>query len=549
MICIWTWGGPGSTSDSPCPTGRESFWVTSTRYKDGTKSSLQWGEVATATGSRKIFPASKDIQERTHIIKLDLEHEIRGLRIEDSFRGEFYDLETRRPNVEVLTSGTPAPLVQDDIREAETHFQGANTLRLEKRVNDWLYASGGYLYSRLRGDAAFALDTSSPLGVPIAVQRWRTHRIVLERDAHVFNANGYLGPWDGLSFSAGVQSEWNRQTGVGDANLDIVNPFSGVIEQPASLRSDIDQATVEERIETRFTAIPFTVLFASARLQQESIGQHEEQAAGYDFLRDTDSSSRLQDFRAGFTISPWQRVSLTGQYRRYEKNTTYDKLADRSTELATVPGAGYSEFIRARSVFSDEAEIKLVVRPASWWKASFGYKLLATDYNTATDPVPDLGGGVVSPGGSIFAGNYDAHIFSLGNTFTLWHRVSLSTTFAYQNGRTVTAQNQDPTVVPYKGDTYTLLASMTAPLTKNTDLLASYSFSYSDYSQTQFARGLPLGVQYTQHGLQAGLRRRLTKNLVTRLQYGFFQYAEPTRGGANDYTAHAVLATISYVFP
>src|SRR5205085_9046729 len=155
------------------------------QYKKGEKSTLQWGSVTNgveANGdvrARNILPSSKRIDERVHIIKFDLEHDIRGVRIEDSFRGEFYELATRRTNLAFnINAGT---FVSSDIKEGYRHFEGANSLRLEKQVTDWLFVSGGYLYSKLNGNASFDLDQANA-GAP--AQQWRSQQIILERESH-----------------------------------------------------------------------------------------------------------------------------------------------------------------------------------------------------------------------------------------------------------------------------------------------------------------------------------------------------------------------------
>ena len=50
-------------------------------------------------------------------------------------------------------------------------------------------------------------------------------------------------------------------------------------------------------------------------------------------------------------------------------------------------------------------------------------------------------------------------------------------------------------------------------------------------------------------GEQATLSRRLTKNFSTRLQYGYFHYAEPSLSGANDYQAHTIFAVLTCRLP
>jgi hypothetical protein len=92
------------------------------------------------------------------------------------------------------------------------------------------------------------------------------------------------------------------------------------------------------------------------------------------------------------------------------------------------------------------------------------------------------------------------------------------------------------------------MASATYTLSTNTDLTANYMFARADYAQNNFAAGLTLGINYDWHTVQAGLTRRF-KNVTTNLQYGFYKYEEPTGGGFNDYTAHAVFATLTFHWP
>ncbi len=82
-------------------------------------------------------------------MKFDLDTEADGvarLNIE-RFRGEFYKLSTANSNI----SFGQVPQV---VNEGTTYFQGANTIRLSKKVNDWFFASGGYLFSKLNADSS-----------------------------------------------------------------------------------------------------------------------------------------------------------------------------------------------------------------------------------------------------------------------------------------------------------------------------------------------------------------------------------------------------------
>src|SRR6185437_3048310 len=65
------------------------------QFRNGDKSTLQWGQYSndpTAFFGKAIYPGYKALDERTHILKLDVNHELFGYSIENNFRAEFYDL-------------------------------------------------------------------------------------------------------------------------------------------------------------------------------------------------------------------------------------------------------------------------------------------------------------------------------------------------------------------------------------------------------------------------------------------------------------------------
>lgn len=499
-------------------------------YKDGEKAIQQWGSVPVPGGGGplSVSPARKEIDERTHIVKLDLEHEISGMTIEDRFRAEFHDQDNRR----VTYDFSPATPLRTD--EGYDHFMASNSFRAEKQVRPWWLLSGGYFFSHLDGGAGFS--QSSFFGDVASL-------ILLKRQAHVFNLNQLLGPWKGLSLTAGLQSEWTRQEGFGNGQ-----EFSFT---PIRFQSDLDSASIEESVGIRYTSIPWTVLHADARLRQESVGHYESSAGAFGdraFLRDTDASSELRDYRIGFTVSPWSRVSWKVSYRHRLSEHAFDHLTDMHLGGGP-PGNGYPAFLRAREIEGDEVELKWTVRILGWWKATIGYEIIASDYRNDTDPVTAGGAGAPSPGGSLFTGNYDAHLYSLHHTFTPWHRLYLDASFLYSESRMVTAVNGRSGVVPYEGDTYQAMMNTTFVADEKTDLIGGYSFTRTDYGKNNRAAALPLGVEYELHGLTAGIRRKLRDHVSTTIRYGFFYYDEPTSGGARDYLAHGIFGNLTMRFP
>jgi hypothetical protein len=529
--------------------------------RDGSKSILQWGDVGTihpgtdpdATDAKKIFPASKDIDEQVHIVKFDLTHDINGYGIENLFRAEFYDNKTSRDAVDYFNATTQTLEKYVTTREMADHFQFSDSLRLDKQLRDWLYLSGGYRYSRLDGDYSFNNTTVSPIGVFSPNDSfWFADSITLEQHSHIANANAQLGPFDGLSFYAGAQSEWMTQRGFGNARLDEGIP-GAILEEPVVVDADLSRAVVEEHIGAKLTAIPYTVLFAEGRLAQESISHFEQEIGGdHEFLRDTDASSDLKEARLGFTVSPDPRVSLTAHLKHRNKHSAYDHLRD---EQFGAKNEGYSAFITGRDTQTHEISAKLTVRPLNWVQSAVTYQHSSTRYKTATDPyiipeliipgLPPFPEQVFAPGGVIFAGEYDADVFGASIHLTPWHRITISGSATYATTRTTTAQNLTPAVVAYKGDIYSANSGITFHLDAKTALSVGYTFSSADYGQDNYATGLPLGIVYDWHIVTAGLSRKLTDYARASLQYRYYNYDERNTGGANDYTAHGVIGAVT----
>jgi len=506
-------------------------------YKQGNEAITAWSTLGTGRNTaRNIAPASKSINEDVHVLKFDLDDEIKGVSIEERFRGEFYKLNTGGTNVAF------GPLPQS-VSEGTTYFQGVNTVRLEKKFSDWFFGSVGYLYSKLDADSDFRMD------IPTLHQQTSAFQITLERESNVGNINGLIGPLNGLIISTGAQAEWTRQHGFGNGIFDqeIPPPASSLLV-PFTLGSDYDEASVQENLSLNCSKIPFTSLFADARLEQQNIAQYDQFSAAQNilnkavFLQRTAFSSQSGDVRFGFSTSPWRSVSFSAHYRRSEDDSQYD-----SEPLVQPVATAYPTFIRSRDLITDEVEAKLVLHPSTRFKTTLSYQYHSDDYDLNTSPYIQFGN-VISPGGEVMSGEDHSHIFSINATLTPISRLFLSTTFCYETSTLVTAAGGSPSVVPYRGDIYTVLASGTYVLNQNTDLFVGYFFSEANYGQNNFAAGLPLGVQYQRHSVQVGLSRRFKKNISAKLQYRFDHYDDPGGGGANNYRGHSIFGVLTFQF-
>ncbi len=513
-------------------------------YRDGAKSMLFWGDSTQGGVDRAIYPAFKEISERVHVVRFDVEHEQGATRVENNFRAEVTDLATRTVMGSDFTAAAPTPTAFTIVRETHGDLQAMDSLHVTHELNDWLHGTAGYYYARVSADASFQQSTVDTAGATAFGEQWFSNQILLERESHLMSVSALLGPWSELTFSAAVQGELTRQRTFGNVNYQVGLPNVFLIPDPATLTGNSDTRAVAENFALRWTGLPRTVVFVEGRFQQENRGIFEQQIGGAEpFTRNTDATGDVKEWRAGFHTAPFERITFAANYKRRDNRTDYENLQHDTT------GHPYPGFLRFRDAETDEVEARLTWRASSWWRTTLGYKLTATDYTTATDALIFPGPTVLSPGGSIFAGNYDAHVWSVGQTLTPWRRWLFNATLSYADTRLSTAQNGADYVVPYRGGVWSVLGNATWAVNETTDLHANYSWSLANYGQNNAAAGLPAGVNYEQHGLLAGASKRFNRTVSGQLQYGFFKYREPTGGTAYDYTAHGVFATLNFRWP
>ncbi|HUA67324.1 MAG TPA: c-type cytochrome domain-containing protein, partial [Candidatus Saccharimonadales bacterium] len=478
-------------------------------FRKGTKSTLDWGEV----GGVNLAPSTKTIDEQTHILKLDLTHDFNDWHLEDNAQVEFYTENNvgTENNVFYQVSPTPnrgATVTSDNYQ----HVQGMNTLMLEKQLRDWWFLSGGLYYSRLEGSDFFA-QTNSPNFVGTDPPSWNSDRITLRRQSEIFSLASIFLPLDCLSFSVGTQNEWTRDEGFGGSIPDFELGTNN------SANGDYDEFQAAQNVSLRFTKIPFTVLFAEGRFEEDSISESEQEGSGQ-LMDNTDATSDRNNLRAGFNTSPWTWFEWNAEYQRQYSDTDYNHLADvfvssYGDPVVVAPFNGYPAFILNRKIEGDGFATKLTLHPLNWLRTTLSYQYMATDYSSKTDPVYFD----ISPGGQILDGRDNEQRCGLSTVLTPFRRFYLSGAFTYSHSRVVTAANDVPSVVPYRGDAYTFLASAAYALNSKTSLQATYSFSDVDYGQNNAPNGVPLGMDFTRHELFVSVTRQLTRNVSGALRY------------------------------
>lgn len=499
------------------------------QFRDRDTSLLEWGSVAQGTDTRKIYPSAKGIHQYTDIIKLSAEYDISKVHLGDEFRYEHFSDDTTRADTSVNLNTSSSQTVT--IHEDYHHDAFYNTFHMDSHVNDKVYWSLGYLFSSLSGDGDMQVITPPPVG-PFD-NNWLARAINVDLDSHVVNLNSMFGPFKGLSVYAGLQAEKTDTHGSTDALLTQgASPTTTNLIHTAN-----DTKSLSETFGARYTKIPYTTLYAEGKWTEEQIDldEQETQSGASSLALDTDSTVFRQDYRVGFNSAPLPRVTLAGRYRHYIADNDYDHETDTVT--------GYPGFITAQDFTTDEAMGKLTLRPCSRFSVAFTYQLVSTITRTASEAIP-----LLAPGGSLQSGNYEANIYSVSATVTPMSRWYLTGYLSLQDTHTGAFDNHSPSVLTYRGNVYTIMGTTGYALDNKTDLTVEYSYSRADNSVNNSSAGLPLGLDFQRHALLAGISRKISKNVIARLRYGFYEYDEPSSGGINNYIAHLASASCTVRF-
>lgn len=202
----------------------------------------------------------------------------------------------------------------------------------------------------------------------------------------------------------------------------------------------------------------------------------------------------------------------------------------------------YPGFIQWRDLSDDQLEARLVFRAAAWLVASFNSRWRKTDFDSATVVIPGF------TGGPIEAGDEETRGYSGNVVVRPIPRLYLSGTFSWSGSRITTAFDGTSGLVPWRGNVYSVLSSANYALSASTGLSASCLYSRSDYGQ-QNVTALPAGIDFNRLGIQAGITHRFANRVDLGFRYSFSLYRESTLGGADDFTAHSILATATVPWP
>jgi hypothetical protein len=320
-------------------------------------------------------------------------------------------------------------------------------------------------------------------------------------------------------------------------------PFSAMPYQAVSDRGLLD---VSERLELRYTGLTNWVFYTRGEWLQGSgdlMESWDNRGTGANVIsRSTDDSRFRQTYTVGANWYPIRRLNFGAQYYHKQRSTDYDHLEDSTPNILTgIPMALYPAFLTAQDWTTDDANLRVTWRPMANLTLVGRYEFQFSTIDTQPASVSGLR--------RREAAEMTSHI--VGGTIS-WS--PLQRLYLQGGVNVVWDQTDTPAdeitraVQKARNDYWTVNSAVGYALNDKTDLELQYLYYRADNLQDNSAYGLPYGAEAQEHGVTAGLVRRISDRMRVTLKYGFFDGEDRTAGNRNDYQAHLVHSSLHYRF-
>ena len=556
---IWFEGGI-TVPDWPVFSVRYSY-----ETREGMKDSTIWGDynltqVATPTALRGITPTFRGIDEHRHIIDADMKHTIGRTDFGIGMRYERDDMDNslnirRRYGEPTLTRA----VTQMDQTDTEIISPRAF---VETRLHPNVLMTVAGAYTRLDTDIAGSRFYGTTYGVMSPVNQQNNDEGFSDLsggsqvDQFVGNLNFMLTPWEHVALVPAVRIEHQDQEG---ESLYIETRVTNAAS-PASLQNVLNTrmrkfTDVTESLEARYTGVTNWVFYVRGEWLEgqgtlsENEFDVEDDGTSAQLQRETDSDRWVQKYTVGANWYPHRKANFGTQYYYRSRRNDYDHPLDSTFYNPPSTNNLYPAFIREHEFNTHDVNFRMTLRPIGTLTLVSRYDFQRTTYDTR--------GGVNSYGvalDEIESAASTSHIFSQSASWIPWPRLFLQASGSYAIEHTHTPASHltgSPArlVQDAENDYWNVSGLIGYALSERTDLQTQYFYYRAhSYNLGNADVGLPYGAGAEQHGVTASLIHRLTKNLIWKLQYGFFTAHDQTSGGHNDYQAHLVYSSMLFRF-
>lgn len=554
-----TWIEGGLTlPDWPVFTVRYSYDV-----RNGMKDSTIWGDYSLSGNNanlRSIVPTFRDIDERRHTIDADVRHTVGNTSFGIGLRYERDDLDNslniaRRPGDPTRTR----TVTQTD--DVDTDIFNAHGF-VERRIHPKLLFTMGGSYTRLDTDIGGSriygpAAPGGPLNPQANDEGFRDLSGGSRVDQYVANLNLMLTPWENVAIVPALRIEHQDQVGKSLFTETRVTNAAAPVSLTDVLnnreRSFID---VTESLELRYTGFTNWSLYARGEwlegqgsLKESEFDVVDEGVGPVQLQRDTDSERFVQKYTVGANWYPHRKANFGAQYYYRSRRNDYDHVIDSAVFNPPATNNLYPAFIREHKFNTHDVNVRMTLRPLMNLTLISRYDFQVTSYDMRGD-INSFG----IPLARIESAEATSHILSQSVSWNPLPRLYTQGSISYALQHTDTPASSltgtaSSLVQNAENDYWNASTLIGYALTEKSDLQTQYFYYRADnYNVSNASVGLPYGAGAEQHGVTLTLLNRLRKNLIWKIQYGYFTGHDETSGGHNDYIAHLVYSSVQYRF-
>lgn len=535
--------------------------------REGLKDSTVWGDYNLTQNPksamlRGITPTWLGIDEERHILDFDVKHTLGNTTFGAGLRYELDEIDNTK-NI-VRRSGEPT-LVRSvtQTEDIGTDFWNFHAFT-ETKLHPKALFSTGYSFTRLDTDLGGSRIYGPTYGSafnPLYANRQTNDEGFYDLgggsrvDQLVGNFNLMLTPWKHVTIVPSIRIEHQDQAGEA-----LFTEFRAANTTNAVVLTDVLNTRIRRftdvtgALAARYTGVTNWAFYARGEwlegqgtLRENEFDVEDEHIGAVQIQRDTESRRHVQKYTTGANWYPHRKVNAAAQYYFRIRENEYDHDSD-SASFPTSPGNLYPAFIRNHEFDTHDVNFRVTYRPIPKITLVSRYDLQFTGYNTHAG-TNNLGIAL----NDIQSAKMTSHILSQSASWSplpqLYFQTSIS--YAFQNTEspvTDTTGAGANLVQAAENDYWNGTFTMGAVLSERSDLQTQYVYYRADNFADNSAVSVPYGAGAEQHGVTVTLINRLRKDLLWKVQYGFFTGHDQTYGGNNDFTSHLVYTSMQYLF-
>lgn len=513
-------------------------------YRDGDKSSTSWGLTHPGGDAiRGLSPSFYDLSEHTDAFQLDVTHHIKATEF-----GVGFSYESGNFNDALKIDQFPGEPVQQKItnQQGTSYDMFSAHAFTETWIQKNLFLSTGFSYSDLdntfSGSRIYGNDFDVNY-VPSAQNGFGYYGLNggSRLDEYVTDVNLMAKPWPHLSIVPSIRVQ-KEDT---DANFTGLETLGDNAATPFNGNSNQGMLDVRERLDVTYNGFTNWVLYARGDITEGSGNLNENggllQVNGIGvppIQEEIDDQRFFQKYSLGARWYPLQHLTLDvgGYYKLndYNYNFPFDSTLNNSATR-------YPAYLVVQNFETYDGNFRMTLRPIRNVTMVSRYEYQISTIHTRPDGVSGLQ--------EVESSRMTSHILAQDVSWTPFSRLYLQAGLNYVISETHTpASDYTQAILNAQNNYWTVNFSSGLVIDNKTDLNVGYFYYLADNYQNNSDYGLPLGAGAEEHGVNATLSRRLSKNIRLSVRYGYYHYLDETFGGHQDFFAHVIYTSLRYRF-